>query len=347
MRYWGYPEQALNAPDENAQIAQIAQFKASHKEVLLTQQISAVHTQTMPIIIEKIPIPPIINFYSVARAGPIWPRFIMSAVAKPRFKIMPSAFVRPPRETMPSPSTVQSDAADSSNAPIALSPILVSAISPPPQKRLDIYAYSFLRSGSDKTGTLAPAPQYGGGQSGAIITYKMTRHAALIGRVSLAHKGSNPAEFAAGLRIKPVQSIPISFTAERRFRANSPDVTALYAAGSREDMKLPAGLSARAYAQAGVIFGPQSGHFYDTGIRIDRPVIKVADTLINVGIGSWAGGQRAGNDPSAGRIDIGPALRTKVNLGPAPLHISADWRFRVAGNAQPKNGPAITISTGF
>jgi hypothetical protein len=34
-------------------------------------------------------------------------------------------------------------------------------------------------------------------------------------------------------------------------------------------------------------------------------------------------------------------------MGKLSVDIMADWRFRVAGNALPGNGPALTLSTGF
>ncbi len=229
------------------------------------------------------------------------------------------------------------------------------------QSRWQGYAYSFIRPGSDQMGALGSAPQYGGGQSGAIIAYRMTgdtsRYVALQGRASVAHSGTRPVEFAAGIRIKPLKQIPISLFAERRLRPRGPggssssNSTAIYAAGSKEDVVLPAGFAARGYAQGGVILGPQNGTFYDAGVRIDRPVIKAAGMQFNIGIGSWAGGQSIGKEASAARLDIGPALRIQTNLGTAlgslPVQITADWRFRIGGNARPKNGPAITVSTGF
>ncbi len=219
-------------------------------------------------------------------------------------------------------------------------------IAPRKFKRLDIYAYSFMRSGASQEGGLAVTPQYGGGQSGVIATYRLTSgrapDVALIGRVSAAHSGSQPYEFAVGIRIKPLKSAPLFLSVEKRFRPDGKDVTALYAAGSKEDIHLPVKLSARGYAQAGIILGPQNDQFYDAGIRIDRPLLKALGGQLHLGLGSWAGGQRG-----AGRIDIGPALRTEIKYGNNPLHLTADWRFRIAGNAAPENGPAITLSAGF
>ncbi|MCF8497577.1 MAG: hypothetical protein K9G32_03930 [Sphingomonadaceae bacterium] len=47
------------------------------------------------------------------------------------------------------------------------------------------------------------------------------------------------------------------------------------------------------------------------------------------------------------RLDVGPSARAWVPAGPARLRIDASWRFRVAGDAQPGNGPAVTLSTSF
>ena len=213
-------------------------------------------------------------------------------------------------------------------------------------KRLDVYAYSFIRPGASQDGMLASVPQYGGGQSGIIAAYRLTNDSApniaLLGRVSAAHSGTQPYEFAAGMRIKPLKSVPISLSVERRLRPGGKDVAAVYVAGSREDIRLPMQYSARGYAQAGFILGAQKDRFYDAGIRIDRPLLKGLGGQLHVGLGSWAGGQRG-----AGRLDIGPALRTEVKRGNIPLYLTADWRFRIAGSAAPGNGPAITLSSGF
>lgn len=242
---------------------------------------------------------------------------------------------------------VQTKPNAASPAPLLQSPLLYP-IRSNTQKRFSAYAYSFIRPGALETNALvSAAPQYGGGQSGVIATYRlvgsMRRNVSLLGRASLAHGAQGAPEFATGLRIKPLGNIPVTLSAEHRLRANQQDVTALYAAGSIEDIKLPAQFMAQSYAQAGLILGRQSNQFYDAGMRIDRAVIKTAIGQINVGLGGWAGGQQGG-----GRLDIGPALRTEVMLGStARVNITADWRFRIAGNAKPGNGPTITISTGF
>ncbi|MCH2487899.1 MAG: hypothetical protein MK010_09195, partial [Erythrobacter sp.] len=63
---------------------------------------------------------------------------------------------------------------------------------------------------------------------------------------------------------------------------------------------------------------------------------------ISIGAGAWGGVQRG-----AGRLDIGPSASVALRLGRSPVWLSADYRFRIAGDAQPGSGAAVTLSTGF
>ncbi|MBS1239358.1 MAG: hypothetical protein H6R45_64, partial [Proteobacteria bacterium] len=58
--------------------------------------------------------------------------------------------------------------------------------------------------------------------------------------------------------------------------------------------------------------------------------------------GAWGGAQKG-----AARLDIGPSASLQLKLGEANSRVSMDWRFRVAGEARPASGPALTISAGF
>jgi hypothetical protein len=37
----------------------------------------------------------------------------------------------------------------------------------------------------------------------------------------------------------------------------------------------------------------------------------------------------------------------RLKLGETRSRVALDWRFRVAGNARPASGPALTVSAGF
>jgi hypothetical protein len=44
------------------------------------------------------------------------------------------------------------------------------------------------------------------------------------------------------------------------------------------------------------------------------------------------------------RVDIGAGITARL---PAGLAVSGDWRWRVAGNAAPGSGPAVTVALAF
>ena len=213
---------------------------------------------------------------------------------------------------------------------------------------LTVYAYSFIRAR-----TSGPAPlgssQYGGSQSGIIATYALAPfgdkdHArlAVLLRGAIAHDNAAERELAAGLRWHPVRNVPLNLTAERRFRHARSDAFAAYAAGGVSEAKLPLDFRLDAYAQAGFVTRKNGGAFFDASARAERSVADVGAIPVRAGVGIWAGGQE-----DIFRIDAGPTISGDVLVANTRLRISADWRFRIAGNAQPAAGPALTLSTAF
>ncbi len=215
--------------------------------------------------------------------------------------------------------------------------------------RADGYAYSFWRAGNGKN-ALAAGGQYGGSQSGVIATFSFQRAGdlekpqmlALLVRTAVAHDNIDEREVAFGVRWRPIENVPVSFTAERRFRHDRQDAFAIYAAGGVSDVRLPLKFRGESFAQAGLVSGEQSGPFFDGFVRVDRKLPVAPALEIHAGAGAWAGGQR-----DAARLDIGPSLRTDIRVRDTRLRLDVDWRFRVAGKATPGNGPALTLSTGF
>jgi hypothetical protein len=208
------------------------------------------------------------------------------------------------------------------------------------------YAYSFWRGGSFTNVGAAPAAQYGGSQSGVIGSYALTKNGdagpSLFVRAAVTPGRFAEQENAAGLRLRPIVSLPLTFVIERRFRVKSSDQSAVYVAGSVDDVALVAGFRARGFAQSGIILGRKPDWFFDTGVRADQEILRRGKLKLSLGAGGWAGGQR-----QAQRLDLGPSVRGNFDLGGIQIEVAADWRLRVAGNARPNNGPALTISTGF
>lgn len=246
------------------------------------------------------------------------------------------------RATPPVPGTASLWPVDLSPAS---TPVTALTAAPPARKSLaQIYAYSFWRFGGQDSG-LAAAGQYGGSQTGVIATIPLGRNdtaPAAMFRATIAPDSRADREVAAGLRWRPVGALPVSITAERRFRPVGRDRFALYLAGGKDGIKLPAQFALDVYAQAGVVSGSGAGPFFDTAARANRAVYQAKSVSAAIGGGVWAGGQRG-----AARFDIGPSIGADLRLNSTRFRLTGDWRFRIAGDARPGNGPAVTLSTSF
>jgi hypothetical protein len=210
--------------------------------------------------------------------------------------------------------------------------------------RASTYGYSFWRRAGSING-LAPASQYGGGQSGLIGTYRLGESEnalAILWRVSISHARPAERELAVGIRWQPTTRLPITFSAERRFRNDNADNFAFYIAGGKSDVPLVSKFKLDGYAQVGILTGANPDRFFDANMRVERPLFNAKPLSISAGGGVWAGGQKG-----ASRVDIGPSIRTDFDVSDTHFRLNADWRFRVAGNADPGNGPTITPSTNF
>jgi hypothetical protein len=213
----------------------------------------------------------------------------------------------------------------------------------------EVYAYSFWRRGASPAGTLGNG-QYGGSQSAVIAAIPVLRFSgnpghsrlSMAGRVSVAHGSVRERELAAGVRWRPVARIPVQVIAERRFRENRPGAFAALVAGGQSGVKLPLGFRLDGYGQAGFVSGQGGGPFADVAAQAHRSIAQSQRASFAIGAGVWGGGQ-----DNVLRMDIGPNMRANISAGSAVFQFDASWRVRVAGHAQPRNGPAVTLSTSF
>lgn len=117
---------------------------------------------------------------------------------------------------------------------------------------------------------------------------------------------------------------------------------AAFLSGGVEAAPLAAGITARGYAQAGYVGGRDATAFADGSLAAEKPVWRGPHALLTTGGGAWGGAQRG-----AARLDLGPTASLRFRLGDAIARLSADYRLRVAGNAEPASGAALTLSAGF
>jgi len=89
------------------------------------------------------------------------------------------------------------------------------------------------------------------------------------------------------------------------------------------------------YAQAGVVGLKSRDLFADGGFALTRPVYR----NFSAGFGVWGGVQ-----PGLYRVDAGPRVTMRVRRN---VRVHLDWRQRLAGNALPASGPAVTLAGDF
>ena len=71
-------------------------------------------------------------------------------------------------------------------------------------------------------------------------------------------------------------------------------------------------------------------------------MLRAGKAQLRLGAGAWGGAQ-----DGAKRLDLGPSASFDLPVGRVNTRLSADYRFRVAGDAAPGSGAAVTFSAGF
>jgi len=209
-------------------------------------------------------------------------------------------------------------------------------------------AWVFWREGSDAPVT--PGAQgYGRSQAGAVIRLAMIPASALrpqaYVRVSAALEGPREREVAAGLSARPVPEVPLRLAAEARVTETDFGTElrpAVFAVTEIPPFALPAGLRGETYVQGGYVGGDYDTPFIDGQLGIAREFTLSDTTRLRLGGGVWGGAQRG-----ASRLDVGPSAQMTFRIGTVNARASADYRFRIAGDARPSSGPALTLSASF
>jgi hypothetical protein len=207
--------------------------------------------------------------------------------------------------------------------------------------RIQLTMWAMLRRPQDSAGSatsLASGGTLGGSQAGARLFYNITPAIAAVLRSS-SDVGRRGGELALGVRVRPLQSIPVWITAERRQRlgkfSNGRNDFALFAETGLYNQAMPWGFTLDGYAQAGVVGISSRDLFADGALAFTRPVYR----QFSAGFGVWGGAQ-----PGLYRLDAGPRVTMRVRPN---VRVHFDWRQRLAGTAQPGSGPVVTLAGDF
>lgn len=201
-------------------------------------------------------------------------------------------------------------------------------------------AWALMRG--DSASSLASGGQLGGSQIGARLFYTPGPEAlAVTARISAPLGLPVGREAAIGIALRGHN---VGLIAEQRFALDKGgrDAPAIFGYAGLSDVKLARGLTLDGYAQAGVVGVKNPAAFIDGAIRIETPVLTSGKSSLSIGAGAWGGAQ-----PGTSRVDIGPQIVARVPIGEQTMRISAEWRERIAGNAAPASGPAMTVGFDF
>jgi hypothetical protein len=207
--------------------------------------------------------------------------------------------------------------------------------------RVQLAAWALLRSqqtGVAGSTSLASGGTLGASQAGSRLTYYFTRQVAASLRTSTV-VGRRGGEIAAGVRVQPIVSLPVWITAERRQRlgqySDGRNAFALFFESGLYQRPMPWHFDLDAYLQGGFVGLKSRDAFIDGSLTLTRPVFR----NFSAGLGVWGGAQ-----PGLYRVDVGPRVTMKVRRN---IRVHFDWRQRVAGNALPGSGPAVTLAGDF
>lgn len=212
---------------------------------------------------------------------------------------------------------------------------------PPKLDRWQLSTWALLRaqqSGIAGSRSLATGGQLGASQAGARLFYNLDRRIALAARTS-SEIGRRGGEAALGVRVQPLLGIPLWLDAERRQAigryGGGRNAFAFFAESGLYDRPLPWSFRFDGYLQGGIVGLRSRDLFIDGGLTATR---HVRDRF-SAGFGVWGGAQ-----PHLYRVDAGPRVTMRVRHN---VKVHVDWRQRLAGNARPGSGAAVTLSGDF
>lgn len=189
---------------------------------------------------------------------------------------------------------------------------------------------------------LGAGGQLGGSQIGARIVFPF----ALKDRLRVSLRAYAPLEqltayeVAPGISMRPFPEFPVELIAEHRLRggARVQDAASLFLAGGGSSQKRGSAWRADVYAQAGMVGVRRPVLFADGAAKVSR---SIGDSRA-IGLGLWGGIQ-----PGLKRLDVGPSATAMIGPPRLNMHMTLDWRVRIAGDARPNSGIAITMSKDF
>lgn len=198
-----------------------------------------------------------------------------------------------------------------------------------------------------ETQPLSRQGRLGDSQAGMRLGYSLAPMlpAEVFARVTASPAGRGAVDAAAGLSLRAVAALPAALVIERRQRLDGGDARSAFAAyvNGGGTWALPAGMMIDGYGATGVVGFNRRDLFIEGAGRVTRRLTSGGPVRLHAGGGIWGAAQ-----PGASRLDAGPTLVSRLPASSAisPM-LAVDYRLRVAGDARPAAGVAITLAADF
>lgn len=280
------------------------------------------------------------------------PPYAGASAARPRAPLLPE---RPESADLAPPAAFDNPSTDRLAAPVVKpEPIETAAVAEPLKTlpgpiRMLTSAWIVYRGGGGTGSALASGGQLGASQAGARVRAELLalgRATSLGGnlRASMPLSLDSGREAAVGLSVRREGRVSGEVLIERRIGLDrgARDTFAVIAAAGTSEIALFDDILLSAYGQAGFVGLRSRRGFVDGAVRVGRRVAQVSGIGVDVDLNA-----RGAVQPGLSRIDIGPGLSVPFRLGAIGTRFSLEWRHRVAGQARPATGPAVTLGADF
>jgi hypothetical protein len=163
-------------------------------------------------------------------------------------------------------------------------------------------------------------------------------------RISMPTDNKKGKEGALGVGLMSRRIIPVELGIERRVKLSEGgrNVWVLSVVTGFDSKPVGRHMAVRGYGQVGVIGFRKRDFAADGEVALEREFEFGKRSSVMAGIGFWGSTQ-----PKLARIDVGPTVTVFPKLGAQRFRLSLQWRERLAGNALPGSGPAISVGADF
>ncbi|WP_052508006.1 hypothetical protein [Sphingomonas hengshuiensis] len=224
---------------------------------------------------------------------------------------------------------------------IAVAPSIPDRLTPLPD-RWSTSLWIVARAGTG-IGAAPGAGQLGGGQAGLRVAWLAVPRArvAAVARLTAPLAGAGR-EAALGVEWQPAARLPLRIAVERRFGLDGVAGGAGIGMVGGGDTRIAGGFRLESYIQAGAVHRTRWEPYADGAVRGLRTAGDTGGARLAFGAGAWGAAQRG-----VARLDLGPTAIVSVPVAQRMLRVTLDWRQRVAGQARPGSGLALTLGGDF